>query len=108
MNRIRQTTTSIYLFIILSACAQQPSIGNTGVDRLSLLKSMMYTNQHLVEIGFGDRHVSEERKQLLLQSYCDLERRDMLDVYGSLKQCQSPVDTKTLACGLTPILRTLS
>lgn len=31
-------------------------------------------------------------------SYDDLEQRDMLDVDGSRKQCQSPATTKILVC----------
>jgi hypothetical protein len=78
----------------ISNCAQLPSI---YVDHNSLIKSMIYTQRHLVEISYSDGTADSARKQLLEQSHCDLINRQVVYSKTLNAQC-APLDTKTQAC----------
>ncbi|MBL1293184.1 MAG: hypothetical protein COB61_004855 [Thiotrichales bacterium] len=69
---------------LLAACSHTTT---TEVDRLSLLRSMIYTQQHLLEIELTEDRESD-RYAILLNSYCDLTDREMIDVNETPAQCK--------------------
>lgn len=83
MDRITFIVFITTTFLITS-CTQQPI---QYVERNDLLKSMIYTQRHLVELAYNpDRSSQLPRKQLLEQSHCDLIHRQV--VYTAIRQSQ--------------------
>ena len=72
---------------LITGCTQQPI---QYVERNDLLKSMIYTHRHLVELGFNpDRTSQLPRKQLLEQSHCDLIRRHVVYTETPQSHCKN-------------------
>ena len=69
--------------LLLSGCAHTP---NTEVDRLSLIRSMVYTQRHLLEMELTEQH-DPTRYHTLVMSYCDLIDRGAIEVSQIPKQC---------------------
>ena len=83
--------TSIYF---ITACMQ---LSNTPVDTASLVKSMLYTQRHLIEVNYNTKAAhNTDRKTLLEQSHCDLIDRKM--IHTNLPIHCPVIDIKNQAC----------
>ncbi len=69
--------------LLLSACTHTPT---TEVDRLSLIRSMVYTQRHLLEMELTEQR-EPARYQVLVVSYCDLIDRGVIEISEIPKQC---------------------
>ena len=89
---------NIFIFItsifFITACAQ---LSNTPVDTASLVKSMLYTQRHLIEVNYHSPAThNTDRKTLLEQSHCDLIDRKM--IHTNLPIHCPVIDIKNQAC----------
>lgn len=70
----------IFIFItsifFITACTQ---LSNRPVDTASLVKSMLYTQRHLIEVIYNSQVTGNiKRKMLLEKSHCDLIDRKVV------------------------------
>ena len=72
--------------LAVASCSQLP---NTEVDRLSLLRSMTYTQRHLLTLELTEQpSQNSDRKKLLLMNYCDLIDRGVVRMEANPVFCK--------------------
>ena len=69
------------LIIILSGCSKNLATTDHSVGHYNLVRSAVYTQRELINIGLNPNpQTSSQRQQLLLRSYCDLIDRRTINV----------------------------
>lgn len=76
---------------------------DSGIRRLSLIRSMAYTHQHLLEQHLLEQHLGaqigeEGSGQVLLQSHCDLIRRGVVQTAPLPALCAPSVPHEAQGC----------
>ena len=84
------------VLIFLSSCSHTQT---TDVDQLSLVRSMVYTQRHLLEMELTENR-ELARYEPLVASYCDLIDRGAISVSMLPTQCDF-IDTNTKFCSAT-------
>lgn len=76
--KITSVLITLFSILALTACSQNPPTNLPTVDRPSLIRSMTYTHRHLLEQQLGPRTEEQGSGPILLQSHCDLIRREVV------------------------------
>lgn len=77
--KIISKLTTLFSILVLTACSQNPISGPPEIDRLSKIRSITYTHRHLLEQQLGSQVGDINSGGVLMQSYCDLIRRGVVD-----------------------------
>ena len=78
------------LTLLLASCTSIPSDTKADIDRRSLLFSMNYIQNELLETSFlKTKELSDDKYRFLLGNYCDLTERGVLFFRGKEKACKS-------------------
>ena len=76
------------LATILSGCSKNLATTDQSVDHHSLVRSAVYTQRELINIGLNPNpQTSSQRQQLLLRSYCDLIDRRTIFAANQPESC---------------------
>ena len=75
--------------IILSGCSKNLATTDHSVDHYNLVRSAVYTQRELINIGLNPNpQTSSQRQQLLLRSYCDLIDRRTIYAANQPESCR--------------------
>ena len=82
---------TLLLVNLLSGCSKNLATFSTAehsVDHCSLVRSAVYTQRELINIGLNPKpQISSQRHQLLLRSYCDLIDRRIIYAANNPQGC---------------------
>ena len=77
------------LIIILSGCSKNLATTDHSVDHYNLVRSAVYTQRELINIGLNPNpQTNSQRQQLLLRSYCDLIDRRTIYAANQPESCR--------------------
>jgi hypothetical protein len=86
------------LITVLTGCANNTATTDHSVDHYSLVRSAVYTQRELINIGLNPNpQTSSQRQQLLLRSYCDLIDRRTIYAATQPESC-SELETENRSC----------